>query len=687
MTPLTLSLPLPRNSPSSPRTILPLLLLLLVLCLLSPIASAGRPADFVDSVVAHLPFDFTGPTIPPNFASFSVEPYALFDWSDRHPALVNPAFVRLLSSLHPTPHSPGPVLRIGGNSADCASYNPTHGPRPPVPLGRPLWYDVTDSDLLSLRAAAEAINGRLVLGVNFRTPGDAGVAVEWLRAVERLVGWRWVEAIEIGNEPDVYEWTQLRPTGYNLSTYTDEWLTYARALHEALPQLPEPIFQGGAFGSLAWAGEWHRFMSEARNYLKSMAFHHYPLSLCQGGTPTVHRLLSDQSSQGAARALLRTQALNHVRGYALPLVVSEGSSVSCGRMPGVSNSYASALWAIDQMLVDASVGIRSWHFHYAGGNTTLTYSPLVRQPGVGGKDGVLVVQPIFYGLRFFALATLNHSTVYRVNVTETSNPHVKVYALITSEGHVQVVLVHKDASTTHDAVVTLSLALPVAFSALPYASVLRLTAPSATSATGVKLGGQTYDGSVDGEMVGEAEREWIQPVEGLYTVQVSRLSAVLLTLRADGPYHMDDSALSSAQGGSAEGGSAIGMGATWQQHPAAQLSSFEVDDEVPSPISRHSRGSSHGADDDEGDEEVGTTADASVEGSAIASFGGLGAGMPASRRGRLGQALQPGATSMDDEGWRVRRGRFALSDAKANYEQQIEDRVERLLSERRTGLK
>ncbi len=193
--------------------------------------------------------------------------------------------------------------------------------------------------------------------------------------------------------------------------------------------------------------------------------------------------------------------------------MSEGSSVSCGRVPGVSNSFASALWAIDEMLVDASIGIQSWHFHYAGGNTTLTYSPLVRQQRDSQR---LTVMPIYYGLRFFALATANHSTVYRVNHTASNNPHVKVYALISRHGNVQLVIIHKDATATHDALVTLKVALPVAFTQLPYARVTRLSAPSASSVDGVRLGGQTYDGSEDGEVRGEAVEEWVQPVDGGY---------------------------------------------------------------------------------------------------------------------------------------------------------------------------
>ena len=631
--------------------------------------------DFVDVLV---PFDFPGPTIPPNFASFSLEPYTLADWADKQPKPVSPTFLNLMRQLHPTPDSPGPTLRIGGNSGDMSSYNPHHSKRPVMPYGRQLWFDWTDSDVARMGEVAEALNGKLVLGVNFRTPGNASVAIGQLQAVERLIGWSRIAAIEIGNEPDVYEWTQLRPANYSLSTYTTEWLYYAQSLHAALPDMPGPIFQGGAFGTLNWAASWRSYLSRARNYLKSVSFHYYPLSLCQGGTPTINRLLSDYASQGAARQLLRTNALTNIRQYGLPLVVSEGSSVSCGRIPGVSNSYASALWAIDEMLIDASIGIQSWHFHYAGGNSTLTYSPLVRQQRDSQK---LTVMPIYYGLRFFALATANYSTVYRVNHTSSDNPHVKVYSLISRQGNIQLVIIHKDATALHDAVVTLRVAVPVAFRQLPSARVLRLSAPSATSVDGVRLGGYTYDGSENGEVRGEGVEEWMEPVDGGYSVTVGRLSAVLLQLNQAGPYHVQTTSDSQAVG------SAVG-----------------VDEQLPSLLSADHDREESGSDEQTAALSLDTTDDTSHitannlntnqptsthEDNSVAaiedSISTESTPQPPPAAHASDRAELPAGFVHAGENWKVRRGRWALVNAQTTYEQQVGDSVERIITDRRRG--
>ena len=209
--------------------------------------------------------------------------------------------------------------------------------------------------------------------------------------------------------------------------------------------------------------------------------------------------------------------------------------MSYGRVPGVSNSFASALWSLGEMLVDASIGVQSLQFHHAGGNSTAT---LLAARTAVALQPLLTVQPIYYGLRFFALATADHSTVYRVKYTNADSPHVKVYASISRHGGVQLVVLHKHAGASHDALVTMRLALPVAFTRLPYARITRRSAPSASSVDGVTLGGQTYDGNIDGEARGEAVEEWAEPVKGGYSAVIGRLSAVLLRLDPAGPYRM-----------------------------------------------------------------------------------------------------------------------------------------------------
>ena len=58
-------------------------------------------------------------------------------------------------------------------------------------------------------------------------------------------------------------------------------------------------------------------------------------------------------------------------------------------------------------------------------------------------------------------------------------------------------------------------------------NVSRLSAPSAYATTGVTFAGQTFDGSVDGNVVGEKKEEWVK-IDG----EVGRMELVVVPLTA-----------------------------------------------------------------------------------------------------------------------------------------------------------
>jgi hypothetical protein len=61
-------------------------------------------------------------------------------------------------------------------------------------------------------------------------------------------------------------------------------------------------------------------------------------------------------------------------------------------------------------------------------------------------------------------------------------------------------------------------------------TAVRLLAPSLNSLSGVTLGGQTYDGSSDGNMVGQASNEAITVTNGSFTLTMPTVSGALVTL-------------------------------------------------------------------------------------------------------------------------------------------------------------
>jgi hypothetical protein len=98
--------------------------------------------------------------------------------------------------------------------------------------------------------------------------------------------------------------------------------------------------------------------------LQTLGVHMYPLSVCH--TPraaTVSGLLSE--SVGAAPRRLAWVVADAAAAHAVP-VISEANSVSCGGKAGVSDSRASAVWAVRFVLSALKTGFHEVRFHFSG---------------------------------------------------------------------------------------------------------------------------------------------------------------------------------------------------------------------------------------------------------------------------------------------------------------------------------
>ena len=136
-----------------------------------------------------------GPTIAPGFLGLSLENTAVIPYAGSDPKRVDPVFLQLVRNLTP---DQSPVLRIGGDSTDWAWY--------PVPgLAKPGGVRVTLTRrwLAVMHAVASDLNARLIMGIDLEADSRAAADGE-ASAFERWIGRRWIEALEIGNEPELY---------------------------------------------------------------------------------------------------------------------------------------------------------------------------------------------------------------------------------------------------------------------------------------------------------------------------------------------------------------------------------------------------------------------------------------------------------------------------------------------------
>jgi Glycosyl hydrolase family 79 C-terminal beta domain len=480
-------------------------------------AGAQPTAPTVSASVDSTP---SGPPLPSGFVGVSLEYNWLHFYTGRNPNRVNPVLIALIRNLAPGGQTP--VLRIGGESTD-ATWWPIRGQRTPAGIS----YALTQRWLRIVRGLATALRARVILGVNFAA-GRQGLAAAEARAFLRGIGRRYIRAFEIGNEPDNYgifpwyrteqgrgRWVWARPSNYSLTDFIAQFSRFRTAL-------PAGPVAGPAFAELTWLNGLGQFLS-AEPTLSLTTVHRYPLHGCltnpeQAGYPSAANLLSDQASTGLAQAVARSVAVAHEHHVPLRLDEMNSASVaSCLGKRGVSGTFASALWVLDTLFNLASVGVDGVNVHTL---PSAAYELFSFRHKRGGWEAA--VHPEYYGMLLFVQAFPPGARLLPVT-TSPSGP-LKAWATRAPDGKVRVVLINKDLSTPYQ----VQLQVPGAQAS---AQLERLLARSASSRSGVKLGGRTFGSETrTGTLPGRPLTETVVPASGTYSIMVPAASAALLTL-------------------------------------------------------------------------------------------------------------------------------------------------------------
>ena len=211
-------------------------------------------------------------------------------------------------------------------------------------------------------------------------------------------------------------------------------------------------------------------------------------------------------------------AVKAVHAYGVPYRVAELGAISDGGEQGVANTFASALWAVDTMFQYANIGVDRVNWEASNGNyndpfyfttstshgvTTYTLNP---------------VNPIYYGLLFFQVALGDGAQMLPVELSTPAN--LTAWATVPASRTPRIAIINKDK--------TLSGTVAITVPGYSQATVLRLTAPSYTSTTGVTFAGQTLDGSQDGKLQGIHRIETIEGTDGVFQIPMSTTSAALV---------------------------------------------------------------------------------------------------------------------------------------------------------------
>jgi len=183
--------------------------------------------------------------------------------------------------------------------------------------------------------------------------------------------------------------------------------------------------------------------------------------------------------------------------------------VTCGGRKGVSNTFATALWAPDALFELLRAGASSVAVHVRADAINMAFS-LARHG--------LVANPLLFGLALFARTLGPSSQLLPLTVQARPALRLKAWAVRVGANALHVLLINKGTRA-----VRVFLRVPATGSV----SAQQLLAPSARATSGVTLGGQRLD--AQGHWVGKPTTQAIALGAGGYPVIVRGLSATLVT--------------------------------------------------------------------------------------------------------------------------------------------------------------
>jgi hypothetical protein len=447
----------------------------------------------------------TGNAIGPDFTGLSYETAQLGD-----PEFFSPTNSELVGLVKRLGRSG--VLRIGGNtseysrwtpetpsamgpemSAPSAPVGPDTGKRPPKPT------IITPHAIRNLRGFVDATGWKLIYGLNMGTETPETAAAE-ASYVFNTFGPK-VIAFQLCNEPDLFHRNGIRPDGYNYTPFAQEW----RRFYDAIKQrVPGALFAGP---DTAFNNEWLLpFAKEFKQDIVFLSQHYYA-----EGPPTDPSMTIDRLLRPNPKLIAEFDGMEQTRkDTGLGFRLAETNSCYSGGKQGVSDTFASSLWAPELMYQLAQAGGEGINFHGGGYGW---YTPIAgtREKGFGAR-------PIYYGMLLFEQAGPGQMLESKLDYNQDV-PLLTAYSLRSDSGEIKTVIFNKYQDRNIRVAID-----PGKHSA--GAKVLHLMAPGIESTSGVTLGAGTIDASGKWQA---SKEERVPLTQNLINVELRASSATLVS--------------------------------------------------------------------------------------------------------------------------------------------------------------
>jgi DUF971 family protein len=331
----------------------------------------------------------------------------------------------------------------------------------------------TTGELDDLFLFARSAGCKILLGLNLRDYNPSPAATEASYVMQHhsceLFGF------EVGNEPDLYAKHHYRGPTYWDSNYVREYMHYYDTIKH---NNSTAVFTGPGCAS-----KYNEFTEPFRRTMGSkisMLTQHY-----YGGDTTavtVHERIDTLLSKKKLRLVSKEvdSLVKCADSSGIPFRMSECNSWDDGGKKGVSNAFASALWALDYMYKLADDGCAGVNFH-GGLNGWYT---------VFSKYGnIYRARPIAYGILAFQIGSKGKFISSSVT---NNNINLDSYSVVDDTSkNIYTTIINKETDTLQNAVINLD--VDAGNSNYLSAEYVRLSSPSVGDTTTVTLGGQVVD--------------------------------------------------------------------------------------------------------------------------------------------------------------------------------------------------
>ncbi|KAF9458509.1 glycoside hydrolase family 79 protein [Collybia nuda] len=365
------------------------------------------------------------------FFGFSIEMSVITQIIGKNSSHIQVPFLNLMANLQ---QRAGHInIRLGGNTQDFAhmvdhidnghSLDKDHSD-PSNPTFTPgVTYTV---DLFYMMAnISSLVNVKWYLGIPFIDTKDWKLQIaEYGQTIlgDNLLG------LQAGNEPDYYSAPghDHRPTNYTEMDYYGEFHDLVTAM-DANSNIPvKNMLIGPSLASGPWMPEKvlvdTPYLESFADKLYAITMENYPSNNCfvrfKVGSyvdpqETFHEFLTHNAGLNLVRKYRNTS--NLARQLGKPFIMFETNSATCGGLPGISDSFGAALWALDYGFTMAATNFSGALLHIGGQN--VYYNPFTAPPTNQTAFNQWTVGSIFYSTLIMAEAFGKSNTSQIVDTT------------------------------------------------------------------------------------------------------------------------------------------------------------------------------------------------------------------------------------------------------------------------------